>query len=554
MPADRSYDVSVIIINYNVKYFAEQCIRSVYAATEGLRAELFVVDNNSSDGSIEHLTPLFPEVQFIENDNNLGFGRANNIALERSTGRYLLILNPDTLIREDSLRMMIRYMDEHPEVGAMGPKILTRDGSFDKTSKRGLPTPWVAFCRISGLSVLFPHSKLFGRYDLLYLDSDKPAQVDSLAGSCMMVRSETYDQVGGFDEDFFMYGEDIDWSYRIKLAGWEVHYAPVTEIVHFRGESTRRSTNFDRDKAFYGAMHLFVDKHFRSRYPFLGHKLIDLGIVLASMFARLRQLYRRIGWSFIDWILLWSALAAARMIKWGIDSEWSLRVFFVLSLYATVWMVCVAAFGGYGKRRGQIVPLIWGMGLGFLINSSFTFFFNQFAYSRLVMLLGGGIGGLFIWGWRVILMQLKRSAPWRWFYQRRTLIVGVGEVGLKVLKRLRKDQNAPYFPVGFVDPDELTVGSFVANLPVLGGENELGRLTSQEEIEEIFFAYDKVDYDRVLKVVGLIGKQRRINFKVITPDTAELESGLMPLLSVEYLSPRRFGQSLRKIAALVVKQ
>lgn len=550
----RDYDVSVIIVNYNVKYFAEQCIRSVFAAMNGLKVELFLVDNWSTDGSIEHLKSLFPDVHYIANEQNLGFGRANNLALSRATGRNLLILNPDTLVREDSLRKMVQYMDENPKVGAMGPKILTREGSFDKTSKRGLPTPWVAFCRISGLSVLFPHSKLFGRYDLLYLDPDKPAHVDSLAGSCMLVRGETYDQIGGFDEDFFMYGEDIDWSYRIKLAGWEVHYAPVTQIVHFRGESTRRSSEFDRDKAFYGAMHLFVDKHFKHKYPFFGHKLIDLGIVLARMFAGLRQLYRKIGWSFIDWISLWSALAAARVIKWGLDSEWSLRVMFVIFLYATVWMFCIAAFGGYGKKRGQIMPLIWGVGLGFLINSSFTFFFNQFAYSRLVMLLGGGIGGLFIYGWRVVLNQLQRSAPWRWFYQRRTLIVGVGEVGLNVLKRLRKDQNAPYFLVGFVDPDESVVGSFVENLPVLGGESDLARLTSQEEIEEIFFAYDRVDYDRVLNVVGLIGKQRGINFKVITPETAKLESGLMPLLSVEYLSPRRFGQSLRKIAALVVKQ
>ncbi len=553
MSIDRPYDVSVIIVNYNVKYFAEQCIRSVYAAARDLKIEIFLVDNESNDGSLEHLIPRFPDVTFIDNQKNLGFGRANNIAMAQATGRQLLILNPDTLIREDSLSMMIQYMEENQTVGAMGPKILTRDGSFDKTSKRGLPTPWVAFCRISGLSVLFSGSKLFGRYELLYLDQDQSAEVDSLAGSCMMIRAETYEQVGGFDEDFFMYGEDIDWSYRIKLAGWNVHYAPVTEIVHFRGESTRRS-NFDRDKAFYGAMHLFVDKHFRSKYPFLGHKLIDFGIILARLASQFKQLYRRIGWAFIDWVGLWCALSLGRWIKWGSESEWSLKVMFIVSLYASVWVLSLAGFGAYGRRRGDVTPLIFGMGLGILINSSFTFFFNQFAYSRLVLLLGGGIGGVLIGGWRISLKQLQKSAPWRWFYQRRVLIVGVGEVGQTVLNRLRNEKNAPYYPVGFIDPDESIVGSFVDNLPVLGGEKELDRLTNQEEIEEIFFAYDSVDYDRVLKAVGRIGKQRGINFKVITPETAAQTDGMNPLLSVEYLSPRRLGQSLRKIATLVVKQ
>jgi GT2 family glycosyltransferase len=175
-------DISIIIVNFNVKYFVEQCLRSVAAASEGVSVEVFVVDNGSTDGSLEYLRPLFPTVRFIDNITNSGFGSANNVAMKISLGRYLLILNPDTLIGSDSLRAMVKYMDDNPQVGASGPKILTRTGEFDRTCKRGLPTPWVGFCRLSGLSRLFPQSRLFGKYDLLYLDSDTPAEVDALSG------------------------------------------------------------------------------------------------------------------------------------------------------------------------------------------------------------------------------------------------------------------------------------------------------------------------------------------------------------------------------------
>ncbi|MDP8229256.1 MAG: glycosyltransferase [Candidatus Electryoneaceae bacterium] len=567
----RPIDVSVIIVNYNVKYFVEQCLKSVYAASDGLNVELFVVDNGSTDGSLEYLMPRFPDVIFINNKGNLGFGRANNIALEQAAGKYLFILNPDTLIAEDSLKSLIAYMVEHPAVGVVGPKILTRYGGFDKTSKRGLPTPWVAFCRLSGLSRLFPRSKLFGRYDLMYLDPDKSAEVDSLAGSCMMVRRDVYEQTGGFDEDFFMYGEDIDWSYRIKLAGWKVHYAPVTQIVHFRGESTRRNSQFNRDRAFYGAMHLFADKHFRGRYHILAHWAIDLGIVAAWLMARFKKLWRRVGWATIDWIGLWGALAVGRWIRWGdVGLSWTIGL--VLSVYATVWVICLAGFGVYGKRRGDVRPLLWGLALGFLLNNSFVYFFKQFAYSRMVNLIGGGIGGMFVWGWREALRKLKRTASWQRFYQRRTLVVGVGEVARNVIRRMTRSYNGqtdsttqnhknklPYLLVGLIDPDENVVGSLIEGCPVLGCETDLGRLVHQEEIEEIIFAYERIDYDRIFRTVNRIGSQRQtirqggINFKVVTPSDDPIDDGITPLLSVEYLSPRGFGKSLRKIASLIVK-
>ncbi len=545
----RTLDLSVVIVNYNVKHFAEQCLRSIYAAVRGLQIELFLVDNNSTDGSLDYLQPRFPGVNFIANRENLGFGRANNIALKRTSGRYILVLNPDTLLADDTLQALIEYMDAHPRVGAVGPKILNRDGSFDIGSKRGLPTPWAAFCRLSGLIWLFPHSRLFGRYYMLHLDPDKPAEIDALVGSCMMVRREAYEQVGGFDEDFFMYGEDIDWCYRMKLAGWEIHYAPVTRIVHFVGESTRRS-EVDRDKAFYGAMHLFVDKHFRGRYPLATHRLIDLGIILAKTAARLKHLWRRVYWPLLDWAGLWGVLALGRLIRWGaVGLSWP--VAFALALQATVWTLCIAGLKGYGRLRGQMAPLAGGMLLGFLINSSFTYFFKQFAYSRFVNLFGLVIGGLFVWGWRMMLKRFRRTTAWRRFYRRRTLIVGVGSAGRMVLKRLQSGGDLPYHPVGFIDPQESSVGTLIDGLPVLGVEDELAQLVTQEEIEEVLFAYNQVDYNRVLEAVNQIGKRRGVNFKVISPESAAEQNGLIPLLSVEYLSPRGLGSSLRKIGTIL---
>ncbi len=548
----QDIDISIIIVNYNVKHFAEQCLRSVEAATGSLSVEVFLVDNGSSDGSVEYLKSRFPSVNIIDNGENLGFGRANNIAFKRAQGRYLFVLNPDTLLGEDTLQALVGYMDEHPRAGAAGPKILTRYGSFDVTSKRGFPTPWVAFCRFSGLARLFPRSEFFGRYDLLYLPPDQPAEIDSLVGSCMIVRSDVYREIGGFDEDYFMFGEDIDWCYRMKQAGWQIHYAPVTTIVHFKGESTRRS-NINRDRTFYGAMHLFVEKHFRGRYPLIAHRLIDLGILLAAAAARARRIWRRWIYPVLDWFCLFLILWLARIIRWG-EFGLNFPVVFAMIIQASAWTASLAGFGVYKSRRGLTAPLVRGMLLGFLVNSSFTYFFKQFAFSRFLNLFGLVVGGLVIWGWRAGLKKLRKTSGWRRFYQRRTLIVGVGEVGRKIVDRIRSEQDLPYLTVGFIDPDESSVGSLINDLPVLGSERDLSRLVLQEEIEEVLFAYERVDHIRVLEVVGQIGEKRGVNFKIIAPETTIQPDGQIPLLTLDYLSPRGLSQSLRKITTLVMKR
>jgi len=252
--------ISIVIVNYNVKYYLEQCLCSVKNAISGLEAEVFVVDNHSTDGSMEYLKPRFPEVTFIENCDNPGFACANNQAIARSSGEYILLLNPDTVVGEESLRTLVFFMDEHPEAGAAGVKMLDGHGVFLPESKRSFPTPWVSFCKIFGLTKIRPGSRVFSRYNLPYLDENEQHEVDVLAGAFMMLRREALDKAGLLDESFFMYGEDIDLSYRIQAAGYKNYYIPE-RLLHYKGESTRYA-DLSYVKSFYGAMLIFYRKYY----------------------------------------------------------------------------------------------------------------------------------------------------------------------------------------------------------------------------------------------------------------------------------------------------
>jgi len=230
-------DISIVIVSYNVKDFLEQTLNSILKASHNLKVEILIVDNRSSDGSPEMVKNKFPKVHLIENNVNLGFAVANNQALKKVNGRYVLLINPDTIVQEDTLTTMIEFFSENPEAGAAGCKILNADGSLQLACRRSFPTPFVAFSKIIGLSRLFPRSRWFGKYNLTYLDPDGIASVDAVSGSFIFFRREILDSVGYFDESFFMYGEDLDWCYRIKKAGWQIYYVPKTQIIHYKGET-----------------------------------------------------------------------------------------------------------------------------------------------------------------------------------------------------------------------------------------------------------------------------------------------------------------------------
>ena len=252
--------LSIIIVSYNVKHYLEQCLMSVQRAVDGMETEIFVVDNHSKDDSVEYLSDRFPEVTFIASNHNLGFSRANNVAIRQAVGEYVLLLNPDTLVGEDVIKQTVSFMDEHPDAGGVGVKMLKTDGGVAQESRRGLPTPMTSFYKMSGLGARYPQSRRFGHYYMSYLPWDKPAQIEVISGAYFMLRHSALDKIGLLDEDFFMYGEDIDLSYRLLKGGFSNWYLPLP-ILHYKGESTQRSS-FRYVHVFYEAMLIFFRKHY----------------------------------------------------------------------------------------------------------------------------------------------------------------------------------------------------------------------------------------------------------------------------------------------------
>ena len=269
--------LSVVIVNYNVKHYLCQCLDSLQASLAGIAAEVIVVDNHSRDNSVETLQPLFPNVRFIKSLRNLGFARANNIAIRQSRGEYVLLLNPDTIVAESTIAESLDFMTRHPDAGALGVKMLRDDGFAAMESRRGIPSPMVAFYKMCGLCARFPQSRRFGHYYMGFLPWDQPGQIEVVSGAYCFVRRAALDKVGMLDEDFFMYGEDIDLSYRILKGGYKNYYLPSV-ILHYKGESTVKSS-FRYVHVFYEAMLIFFRKHY-------GHlnMLLSLPIKLAVLF------------------------------------------------------------------------------------------------------------------------------------------------------------------------------------------------------------------------------------------------------------------------------
>ena len=298
-------DLGIVVVSYNTRDLLRACLRSVYASTGDLTTKVCVVDNGSQDGSVEMVAAEFPRVHVIANVENVGYARANNQGLREfgfaghpagksaEAPAFALLLNPDTELPPDALEGMLRFMEEHPDAGIAGPKLVLPDGSLDLACRRSLPTPAVSASRLTGLSRLFPRSRRFGRYNLTYLDPDVVAQVGSVVGAFMLVRSEAIAQAGLLDEQFFMYGEDLDWAHRIGEGGWKVYYNPGVTVLHVKRASSRHSPRAQIE--FYRAMELFYRKHYANETSRPMHALILGAIRLRTAFERLRLALARGG-------------------------------------------------------------------------------------------------------------------------------------------------------------------------------------------------------------------------------------------------------------------
>lgn len=361
-------DLSVIIVSYNVRFFLEQALAAVVKASKGLHVETWVVDNHSADGSAMMVRDKYPDVHLIANDNNPGFAKANNQAIRQANGKYILLLNPDTIIAEDTLVKCFAFMESHPETGGLGVRMIDGSGTFLPESKRGFPSPFVAFCKAFGLSRLFPKSRIFNQYHLGFISEYQTSTVDILSGAFMWIRKEALDKAGLLDEQFFMYGEDIDLSYRLTNAGYVNYYYPEATIIHFKGESTRKGTlNYIR--VFYQAMLLFARKHFTGPGKSFYVTLIQFAIYLRAGISLFRQLAQRLGPLMFDAALLYGTLILIRHFWAGYyfnDPGYYPPTFDTINapLYTLIWIVSLYLSGAYDRRYD-----LWSAGRGLLFGS-----------------------------------------------------------------------------------------------------------------------------------------------------------------------------------------
>ena len=281
--------ISVVIVNYNVKYYVGQCIDSVRRALRGIDSEIIVVDNHSRDGSVDYLSKI-EGVRIIESGHNLGFSKANNIAIRQSTAEYVLMLNPDTIVAEDAIRMIIDFADSHPQAGGIGVRMHNDWGTTARESRRGLPSPMTSFYKMIGLSKRLPQHRKYGRYYMGWLPWDSPSRIEVVSGACFLVRRKALDEVGLMDEDYFMYGEDIDLSYRLLKGGWENWFVPA-DIIHYKGESTQK-TSFNYVHVFYNAMLIFMRKHY-SHLSWLIIWPLQIAVYFIALLALMGTLFDR---------------------------------------------------------------------------------------------------------------------------------------------------------------------------------------------------------------------------------------------------------------------
>jgi GT2 family glycosyltransferase len=364
-------DLSIIIVSYNVRYFLEQLLYSIQKASATLRCEVFVVDNQSQDDSVDMVRSQFPEVHLIANQHNPGFSIANNQALALATGKYILFLNPDTLLAEDTLEKCIQTMDSHPKAGALGVRMVDGGGHYLPESKRGLPTPATAFFKLSGINRLFPKSPYFNRYYLGHLPEDQISSVEVITGAFFFARKSVLDEIGGFDEAFFMYGEDIDLSYRVTQAGYPILYHPGITIIHYKGESTRKNS-VAYIRHFYEAMLIFARKHFKHGYPAPLRWLLKTGVYAKAAMTLLGTFWSRIKWPVLDLIMIALTLS---LIKWAWatgyhqDPMYYSGVFEQVNLpiFLLVWIATFYFSGVYDHIKS--ITRLWGAILtGLLIN------------------------------------------------------------------------------------------------------------------------------------------------------------------------------------------
>lgn len=508
--------VSVIIVNYNVKYFLEQCLNSVLLATKTIAAEIFVVDNHSTDGSIAYLETKFPTVHFIVNEENGGFAKANNKALQYCNGDYVLYLNPDTIICENCIQRCVQFFETTTNCGGLGVRMIDGNGNFLPESKRAFPSPKASFFKLTGLAKLFPYSKLFNQYALGHLDEYKNHEVDVLAGAFLMSKRSIIEACKGFDEIFFMYGEDIDLSYRIQKMGYKNYYLSEVSIIHFKGESLKKGS-LNHVKMFYGAMSIFVKKHFGKNNSLLFANGIRVAIFLRAMVAFLKRCIKKIGLQILDAAIIVFSLFFVKQcwVVFARNGTPFTQKFnpLIITGFACVYLLSAALSGMYDKLykpSKAIIACITGITVVFACYSLLP---ESQRFSRGVIVFGGLLAGLLVTAFRWFLIQFNFIEKQRDDSQiKQTVIVGsLGEferVRL-IFKKAGLDERI-VGRVAFGDDVE----------PAIGALHQLYLLIISMHIEEVVFCEGTLSYYQIIQTIQTL--PHNISYRFIGSNTSSI--------------------------------
>lgn len=473
-----------------------------------MEAELIVVDNNSPDNSLAYLQPQFPGVHFVASGENLGFAKACNLGLQQATGQYIVFLNPDTIVPEDCFRSCIRFFETHSQAGALGIKMLDGKGQFLKESKRAFPSPMTSLFKLFGLAKLFPSSKTFSKYHLGHLNENEDHEVDVLAGAFMMIPKEVLNKVGGFDETFFMYGEDVDLSYRIQKAGYTNYYFAGSHIIHFKGESTRKGTmNYVR--MFYNAMSIFVRKHYGGSRAGIFHFLIHLAIWVRAALSAVGQFVRRIGLPLIDAGLILLSFWLMKNI-WNqyvrTDIEYENRLLWIAFPAYTVFYLITAYYAGLYDRWYKWTGLVRSTVMATIVLlAAYALLPEQYRFSRGIILFGAMLAFLLISILRWVLIQTKVLTSSKEKEEHATTVIAGSREEYLHAVRLMKEAGLQERILGRIAVDDNKDGA-------IGQVNELNKLLSVIPFREIIFCQGQLSYASSISIVKTLPGFLKIKF------------------------------------------
>jgi O-antigen biosynthesis protein len=501
--------LSVIIVNYNVKHFLEQCLYSVQKACLGIGAEIIVIDNNSTDGSRFFLEPSFPEVNFIWNRSNIGFAGANNQALTIAKGDFVLFLNPDTILSEDCIEKCLQFFIKNKTAGAVGIKMIDGSGKFLKESKRAFPAPLTSLYKLTGLARLFPHSKTFAKYHLGHLSKSENHEVDVLAGAFMMVPKKILDEIGNFDERFFMYGEDVDLSFRIQKAGYKNYYFAESAIIHFKGESTKRgSLNYVR--LFYNAMNLFVKKHYSGSKAGFFIFLIQTAIIIRAGFSAIGNLLKKIGLPILDAGIILTALWVTKFF-WSNyirqEVNYSPNVLFIaFPAFTAIFLIAAYYSGLYDKgyKQSQLIRSTFIAALVLL--SIYALLPESIRFSRGILIFGILLAFVMMNLMRLLFIKGRYLETRNENEEKRQTIVVAGEKDFIAITDLMEKAGMPERVFGRIDYGQAETSSALGNIKQLPG------LIEKYPVKEIIFCENGLSFKEIINTISGLPKGVRNKF------------------------------------------